>query len=82
MKASFLDLRKNGKDILRALERNESITLLYRGKEIAVISPIKGKNPKMRVQDHEAFGMWANREDMKDVDAYVRRLRKGRDFGI
>ncbi len=32
----------------------------------------------MRVQDHEAFGMWADREDMKDVDAYVRRLRQMR----
>jgi hypothetical protein len=26
----------------------------------------------------EAFGMWQDRDDMDDVDAYVRTLRRGR----
>jgi len=30
----------------------------------------------------KGFGMWADREDMKDVDAYIRNLRKGRSFDI
>lgn len=30
----------------------------------------------------ETAGMWADREDMKDVDAYVRKLRRGRRFDI
>ena len=28
------------------------------------------------VKDHEAFGMWRDRKDMADVDAYVRNMRK------
>ena len=28
------------------------------------------------VKDHEAFGMWRDRKDMTDVDAYVRNSRK------
>ena len=28
------------------------------------------------VKDHEAFGMWRDRKDMADVDAYVRNSRK------
>ncbi len=77
MKASILDLRRRMKDVLLALDRNETITILYRGKEKAILSPTKQSISKS-VQDHEAFGMWQDREDMADVDAYVRKLRKGR----
>ena len=76
MKVSILDLRRRMKDILLALDRNESITILYRGKEKAILSPIRQRTRKP-VKDHEAFGMWRDREDMADVDAYVRNLRKG-----
>lgn len=34
----------------------------------------KSKEP-MRVEDHPAFGMWADRQDMKDPSAWVRRIR-------
>ena len=76
MKVSILDLRRRMKDILLALDRNESVTILYRGKEKAILSPIRQRTRKP-VKDHEAFGMWRDREDMADVDAYVRNLRKG-----
>ena len=76
MKASILDLRRRMKDILLALDRNESVTILYRGKEKAILSPIRQRT-KEPVKDHEAFGMWRDRKDMTDVDAYVRNLRKG-----
>ncbi len=29
----------------------------------------------MRVEDHPAFGVWADREDMKDPSAWVRKIR-------
>ena len=76
MKASILDLKRRMKDILLALDRNESVTILYRGKEKAILSPIRQRT-KAPVKDHEAFGMWRDRKDMADVDAYVRNLRKG-----
>ena len=80
MKASFVDLRKKSGEILRALERNESVTLLYRGKPKAIIQPIQesGKRRIEKVEDHPAFGMWADREDMKDPAAYVRKIRRRR----
>ena len=77
MKASILDLRRRMRDILRALDRNESVTIFYRGKEKAILSPLR-KPATKPVKDHVAFGIWLDREDMEDVDAYVRQLRKGR----
>jgi antitoxin (DNA-binding transcriptional repressor) of toxin-antitoxin stability system len=78
MKASVLDLRRRMKDILRALERNESVTLLYRGRPKGIILPVGGSKARGKVTDDPAFGMWKDRKDMKDVDAFVRSLRKAR----
>ena len=30
------------------------------------------------VKEHEAFGMWRDKKDIADVDAYIRNLRQGR----
>jgi hypothetical protein len=80
MKASFVDLRKKSGEILRALERNEEVTVLYRGRRKAVMKSVAGENaPGMgKAKDHPAFGLWADRADLPDVAAHVRRLRKGR----
>ncbi len=77
MKATILDLRRRMKDVLLALDRNESVTIYYRGKEKAILSPSRQKT-EISVTDHSAFGMWRDRKDMADVDNYVRNLRKGR----
>ncbi len=83
MKASFVDLRKKSSEVMRALSRNEPVTVTYRGKPVAVMQPIGQacKEAVRNVRDHPAVGMWADREDMKDVNAYIRRLRKGRFDG-
>jgi antitoxin (DNA-binding transcriptional repressor) of toxin-antitoxin stability system len=80
MKASFVDLRKKSAEIIQALERNEKITVLYRGRPKAVMQPIAGQKnmPAVKAKDHPAFGVWADRDDLKDVTAHVRELRKGR----
>ncbi len=80
MKASFVDLRKHSREILKVLDRGERVTLLYRGKPKAVIVPLEEKAGGALAPAHPAVGMWADREDMKDPAAYVRRIRKGR-FG-
>ncbi len=77
MKATILDLRRRMREVLLALDRNESVTIYYRGKKKAVLSPCRQLSGKS-VKDHEAFGMWQDREDTADVDAFVRDLRKGR----
>jgi antitoxin (DNA-binding transcriptional repressor) of toxin-antitoxin stability system len=80
MKASFLDLRRKMSSIIKALNRNESVTLAHRGHKKATIVPAKGKTV-LDIQEHSAFGIWSDREDLADVDAHVRKLRKGRISG-
>ena len=80
MKASFLDFRKRPKAILKALDQNEEVAILYRGRLKGVIVP--AARPRKTGQGgavkHPAFGLWADRKDLADVRAHVRRLRKGR----
>jgi|HubBroStandDraft_2_1064218.scaffolds.fasta_scaffold1274646_2 antitoxin (DNA-binding transcriptional repressor) of toxin-antitoxin stability system len=76
MKATTLDLRYKMKDILRAIDRGETVTVLYRGKEKARLVPIETKpENELKPSDHPAFGMWKDREDMKDPVAYIRKMR-------
>lgn len=80
MKASFVDLRTKSSEILQALERNEEVTVLYRGQPKAIIQPINPERnkPSIKAEEHAAFGIWADRDDWADVAEQVRTLRKGR----
>jgi len=75
MKASIVDLRYKTKDILKALERNESVTVLYHGKVKGVIKPA-GERSVGKVKDHEFFGM--NRKSEGTVLEELEKLRKTR----
>ena len=44
MKATILDLRRRMKDVLLALDRNESVTIYYRGKGNPVTQPSEDGN--------------------------------------
>ena len=79
MKASILDLRRKTSEIIKALERNESVTILYRGRKKGVIHPAgQEKETLQTITEHPAFGMWRDRTDLEDVPKVVRNLRKGR----
>ena len=81
MEASVLDLRKKMHDVMSAIDRQERVTLTYRGRRRAVIVPVTDtKNSKTRVADFPAFGMWSDRGEMNDPVAYVERIRKPRVF--
>ena len=54
MKASFVDLWKKSREIIGALRRNEQVTVLYRGKPVAVMQAIGGS--VVKAADHPAFG--------------------------
>jgi len=82
MRANMLDLRNRMADILRAIDRGESVTILYRGKEKAVLMPVSQAATAVRIKDHKAFGMWKDREDLDDPAAAVRAMRKGRSFAV
>jgi hypothetical protein len=79
MKASFVDLRKRSKEIVKALDRNQSVTLFYRGKAKGVIVPASSPLEKaVSVLGHRAFGMWRDRANLKSVPTAVAKLRKTR----
>lgn len=84
MKASFVDLRKKSREVIRALKRNERVTVFYRGKPAAIMQPPadEGGSSAIKAKDHPAFGLWADREDLRDVAAHLRHLRKGRFNGL
>ncbi len=77
MKATMLDLRRRTKDIIRALDRGESVTITYRGKEKGTIVPAT-RRKRMSAADHPAVGMWKDRKDMEDPSAWVRKIRRSR----
>jgi antitoxin (DNA-binding transcriptional repressor) of toxin-antitoxin stability system len=66
------------KDVLRAIDRGETVTVLYRGKEKARLVPIAVKEKLTKPSDHPACGMWADREDMADPVAYIRKMRNAK----
>ncbi len=61
MKASVVDLRYKTSDILKALDRNETVTVLYHGKVKGIIKPAKEKSA-LKVKDHPFFGMHSEAE--------------------
>lgn len=56
MKATVVDLRYRMNDVLKALDRNEKVTVSYRGKIKGVLVPT-GEKCQQRIQDHPFFGM-------------------------
>jgi hypothetical protein len=79
MKASILDLRRRMAEVLRALDRNEPVKILYRGRERAILLPTrKRRQEALTIKKHPAFGMWKDYEEIADVVAHVRKLRKSR----
>jgi hypothetical protein len=79
MKASIVDLRRRMGDVLRALDRNETVKILYRGRERAVMIPSGTVRRKSTpISAHPAFGIWKDRKDMEEIEAHIRELRRGR----
>ena len=76
MKASVVDLRYKMNDILKALERNEQVTVLYHGKIKGIIVPAK-KVENKKIAEHPFFGMSA-KESQKSVSDTLKDLRETR----
>ncbi len=78
MKATIVDLRYRMKDVLRAIDQGEKVTVLYRGNPRAEIVPVVPSATTAPLRDQPFFGMWAERGDMADPVAFVREIRKNR----
>lgn len=75
MKASISNLGPKSKDILAALNRNEEVTLTYRGKVKAVIKPMLAETPAVDVGELDYFGIDRNGPPVEEV---MKTLRGGR----
>ena len=81
MEITAKELRSKVGAALACVDRGETVTITYRGKPKAQLVgvdldqglPTAGEEERM-----PAFGMWRDRDDITDVDAYVQGLRKGR----
>ncbi len=76
MKATVVDLRYKMNDVLKALDRNEKVTVLYRGKVKGVLIP-SGQKKRMKITDHPFFGMSSQAREKSVLDEMA-DLRKGR----
>lgn len=74
MKASVVDLRYRMKDVLKALERNEEVSILYHGKLKGVIKPYMN-TATMAVTDHPFFNSFHGGQS---VEEEMESLRGGR----
>ena len=67
--------------IITMVNNGQNVTITYRGKPSVKIIPVtdrKDIDMKKFDSEDELFGIWKNREDTKDVDQYIRNMRKGR----
>ena len=70
-------LRLRTSQVLKKVQQGGTVTVTLRGKPVAKLTALHEKK-RMPAAEHSAFGMWADREDMKDVDAWLRNIRKPR----
>ncbi|MCL2130825.1 MAG: type II toxin-antitoxin system prevent-host-death family antitoxin [Treponema sp.] len=80
MEITTKQLRIQPGRILAQVNSGKEITITYRGKPTAKIVPIIDKRNINSLEDtrEELFGIWKNREDMENVEQYIRNIRKGR----
>ena len=79
MKTTIRQLRSSTREILSAVNRGNTVWITNRGKTCAKITPVRD-HPRMAAGD-EAFGMWRDRKETRDVHSYVRALRQWRRAG-
>ena len=78
MNATTLDLRYRTREVMKSIDRGESVVITFRGKPKGVISPYRETTTKdgASIMDHPFIGMWT--ESGTTVDDEMNRLRGGR----
>ncbi len=74
MQATVVDLRYRMNDVLKALDRNENVDILYRGKTKGVLMA-SAERSKTKVSEHPFFNMRSSR---RSVEEEMDSLRGGR----
>ena len=77
MRATAKDLRFHSTELLNTVKRGEEVIITYRGKACAKLVPIEEEN-EQEITSSELFGIWKDNDQVKNVENYVRDIRKGR----
>ena len=80
MEVSTKELRIQPGKIIDHVVNGQEVTVTFRGKALAKIVPLKKRRQSSEDDKISIFGMWKDSEHSQDVDAYVRDIRKGRQF--
>ncbi len=73
--ATAKELRIRASSILERVKKGDEVVITMRGQSIAVLKPIK----KMKkLFDPIGFGIWKDRKDLADVQAWIDEGRKER----
>jgi prevent-host-death family protein len=80
MKVTTKSLRTRAREILECVDRGEPVTITYRGRARARLVGIEQDDKARSTKSGElpVSGIWGDRDDIQDVDDYVRNLRRGR----
>jgi prevent-host-death family protein len=79
MQITTKQLRIQPGKIISQVNNGQEITVTYRGRPSAKIIPIRAKkNNNFDLSEDELFGIWKDRQDIGNIDQYIRNIRKGR----
>ena len=76
MNATIVDLRYKTKEILKALDRNEMVSVSYHGKLKGIIKPVKAESVSS-VEEHPFFGSLKVEESPLEIMERLRGDRYG-----
>lgn len=76
MKISTVDFKYKMKDILKALNRNESVKVYYRNNLCGILTPVPSKKKVPKVKAHPFFGM--HKGSKVSVEEEMNKLRESR----
>jgi prevent-host-death family protein len=80
MQASITELRYKTKQILKAVDRRETVELTFHGKVRARIVPVEAPKKRPALKDDPFVGM--GKDDMEPVESIMNRLRAPRYHGL
>ena len=78
MKVTITDLKNNTDQLLKLAAGGKTIIITENGHEIAQLIPYSEALSDVIEENSadELFGMWRDRDDISDVNAYIRQIRK------
>jgi prevent-host-death family protein len=82
MEITAKELRGKPGHIIEQAARGTEVVITLRGKKIARLIPYHNINVKDHKNDigDDIFGLWRDKDNIDNVDDYIRSIRKGRTF--